>query len=80
MAPKHINNDRLIALLLFGIIALNYPLLAIFNIQILCFGIPILFLYLFISWALFIVLLALVMERGVPPESSPKPRKQLNGK
>jgi len=75
MASRQIKNDRLIVLLLFGILALNYPLLAIFNKQILWFGIPVLYLYLFLAWALFIGLLACVMERGAPPESSQKSMK-----
>ena len=75
MASRQIQNDRLIVLLLFGIIALNYPLLAIFNKQILWLGIPVLYLYLFLAWALFIGLLACVMEKGVLPKSSQKPTK-----
>jgi hypothetical protein len=55
--------ERLIGLLLIGLIAINYPLLALFNKTVLWFGIPALYLYLFVFWALFIGLAAAVMEK-----------------
>ncbi len=80
MATRQIQKDRLIVLLLFGIFALNYPLLSIFNKQILWFGIPSLYLYLFMVWALFIGLLASVMERNDTPGSSQKSTKPQDEK
>jgi hypothetical protein len=61
--------ERLIGLLLLGIIAINYPLLALFCKSVLWFGIPALYLYLFLFWALFIGLAAAVMERRESSES-----------
>ena len=55
--------ERLIGLLLIGLIAINYPLLSLFNKTVLWFGIPALYLYLFLFWALFIGLAAVVMEK-----------------
>ncbi len=55
--------ERLVVLLLIGIIAINYPLLALFSKTVLWFGIPALYLYLFVFWALFIGLAAVVIER-----------------
>ena len=80
MASKQIQKDRLIVLLLLGVLALNYPLLSIFNKQVLWFGIPSLYLYLFLVWALFIGLLACVMERGITHDSSQRPAKQQHEK
>lgn len=57
------NNDRLIALVLIGVLALNYPLLSLFSDASFLFGIPILYLYLFSIWGTFIFLAALVIER-----------------
>jgi hypothetical protein len=54
--------ERLIVLLLIGCLALNFPLLALFDRTVLWFGIPALYLYLFSLWGLFIGLMALVME------------------
>jgi hypothetical protein len=54
--------DRLVALFLFGCLALSPPLLAIFGADALVAGIPLLFLYLFAVWAILIVLLALTIE------------------
>jgi hypothetical protein len=61
--------ERLIGLLLLGIMAINYPLLALFCKSVLWFGIPALYLYLFVFWALFIGLAAVVMERRESSES-----------
>lgn len=54
--------ERLIGLLLIGLIAINYPLLALFSKSVLWFGIPALYLYLFVFWALFIGVVVAVME------------------
>jgi hypothetical protein len=65
--------DRLIALFLLGALLLSPPLLAIFRVDALVFGIPLLFLYLFFAWALLIVLLALAVERGRRRDPVPNP-------
>jgi hypothetical protein len=67
------HNERLVALLVAGCIALNYPFLSLFNKTGLWFGIPVLYLYLFLFWALFIGLAASVMEKREPPVSDSTP-------
>ncbi|MEN8131005.1 MAG: hypothetical protein ABFS45_12585 [Pseudomonadota bacterium] len=57
------NNDRLIALVLIGVLALNYPLLSLFSGASFLFGIPLLYLYLFSIWGILISLAALIIER-----------------
>ncbi len=57
-------NERLVALVLVGALALNYPLLSVFSDARLLFGIPVLYLYLFGGWAAFIALTALITERS----------------
>ena len=64
-------NDRLIALVLIGVLALNYPLLSLFNDASLFFGIPVLYLYLFAIWSAIISLAALIIRR--------KTKKRKNG-
>jgi len=54
--------DRLVALFLFGCLALSPPLLAIFGVPTFIAGVPILFLYLFAVWAILIALLVLIIE------------------
>lgn len=56
--------ERLIGLLLAGVILLNFPFLSMFSVDRLVFGIPVLYLYLFSVWALLIVVNALVLRRG----------------
>jgi len=55
---------RLVCLFLLGCLLFNYPLLALFNVRASVFGVPILYAYLFVAWALLIALVAAVMERG----------------
>ena len=44
------SGQKLIVIFVTGFILLNYPVLAIFNIDGLVFGIPILYLYIFVTW------------------------------
>jgi hypothetical protein len=64
MTRSAIKGQRLIVLFLFGMLLFNYPLLALFNRSAEAFGIPVLYAYIFGSWALLIGLLALVVERS----------------
>ncbi len=57
-------NQRLIALTCLGWLLFNYPLLSLFNRGGTLFGVPVLYAYLFATWAILISLLALVAERG----------------
>jgi predicted tellurium resistance membrane protein TerC len=66
--------ERLAGLLLLGLIAINYPLLALFSKTVLWFGIPALYLYLFVFWAVFIGLAAAVIEKREQSESNSKNR------
>jgi hypothetical protein len=64
MIPSTTRGQRLAALFLLGALLFNYPLLAVFNRAAYVFGIPVLYAYIFFSWALLIGLLALVVERS----------------
>ena len=52
-------NKRLVALFLLGCVLLNYPILSLVNLEILIFGIPLLYIYIFGVWCLLIALTAL---------------------
>ena len=54
-------NKRLVAIFLFGFALLNYPLLSLFKPNVLIFGLPLLYVYVFGGWCLLIGLTALVM-------------------
>ena len=56
--------ERLVALVLLGILLFNEPLLGLFDRLQLWLGIPLLYLYLFIAWGAFILLAALILEGG----------------
>lgn len=55
--------QRLIAVFLLGCVSLNYPILYLFNSSSEVFGIPVLFAYIFGTWAILIALMAFVLER-----------------
>jgi hypothetical protein len=63
MAEPAKRAPRLVALCMLGCLLLNYPILALFNVPRAVFGIPLLYVYIFIVWALLIVLMALTVER-----------------
>ena len=65
-------NERLVVLFLGGVLALNYPLLSLFGKVRLYFHIPVLYLYLFLCWGVFILGVALIMELPAAP-LYPKP-------
>ncbi len=54
--------ERLIALCIFGLLALNYPLLELFNRSATWLGIPVLLLYLMLVWGGVIILTAWILE------------------
>jgi hypothetical protein len=62
--PSVLMNQRLVALFVIGCLLFSYPLLALFNHQGEIFGIPVLFAYLFIGWAAFIVLLYCIVRKA----------------
>ena len=70
MTPIKRKIQRLLMLFVFGVLIINYPLLALFNKTVLWFGIPLLYLYLFVFWVIFIMCIAFVTERKKMPTTS----------
>ena len=64
MLRSNLKGQRLVALFLLGGLLFNYPLLAVFNVAGEAFGIPALYVYIFLAWALMIGLLAIVVDRS----------------
>lgn len=55
--------QRMIALCMLGCVLFNFPVLALFNVSETVFGVPVLYAYIFIAWALLIALMAWVAEK-----------------
>jgi len=53
----------MIALCMLGCVLFNFPILALFNVSDTLLGVPMLYAYIFIAWALLIALMAWVVER-----------------
>jgi hypothetical protein len=79
MPAKKSRDDRLIGLFLFGLLLFNYPLLAIFDVRMGLFGIPLFLFFIFSAWALFVVLIVLITASrpDEPAEPSSSPHREL---
>lgn len=62
--------ERIVALALLAALLFNYPLLSLFARDGWVFGLPILYVYLFGSWLLIILLAGLVLRRRPPRTGS----------
>lgn len=62
MGRHNLTGERLVAIFVIGTLVLNYPLLSIFSTTGLLGGIPVLYVYLFASWFVLIVTMALMIE------------------
>jgi hypothetical protein len=58
-----LTGQRLTAIFLMGMVALNYPILSLFALPRKVGGIPLLYVYVFTAWAVLIALMAWVIER-----------------
>lgn len=54
--------QRFAALSMLGMLLFNYPILTLFNVSGTLFGVPVLYAYIFIAWALLIASMALLAE------------------
>lgn len=63
MIRPSIKGQRLAALFLLGFLLFNYPLLTLFAGASHAFGVPVLYVYVFVVWAVLIGLMALVVEK-----------------
>lgn len=63
MSHPERKGQRLVALCMLGALFFNFPVLALFNVPGTLFGVPILYAYIFIAWAVLIALMALVVDR-----------------
>lgn len=54
--------ERLVALVVAAALVLNYPILDLFGDAVLWLGIPVLYLYLFVAWAIIIALIGAIMS------------------
>ncbi len=62
MSNPERKGQRLAALSMLGALVFNFPVLALFNVPGTLFGIPLLYAYVFLAWALLIALVAFVVD------------------
>jgi len=63
MDKFEVKGQRLVALCMLGVLLFNYPMLAVFNVASTVFGIPLLYVYIFVVWSLLIACMAYVVEK-----------------
>ncbi len=63
------SREYIVILFVVGVLALNYPMLELFNRPWMPFGVPVLYLYLYLVWLILILLLIVVVEHSQIPES-----------
>ncbi len=63
MIRPTLKGQRLVALFLLGCLLFNYPLLSLFASDLRIWGIPLVYVYLFLAWAVLIGAMALIIER-----------------
>lgn len=61
---ERMRSGRLTAAGAFGLLLLNYPLLALFDRPVRVFGVPLLWAYLFTLWAALIALIAYIVHEA----------------
>jgi len=71
MAEQRRTGERLVALLIGGGAVLNFPLLSVLRGRGLVAGIPMLYVYLFLVWAVLAVATALVLRSRPPASTDP---------
>lgn len=64
MLRRNLTGQRLLVLCMLGWLLFNYPLLTLFDGAADWLGLPALWMYLFVAWALLIAGMAWVAERG----------------
>ena len=67
MTTDELKTRRLVGLFLLGCTLFNYPILSLFNLPVSISGIPLLFVYVFVTWALLIVSIFLVTKLTYRP-------------
>ncbi len=76
MKRPEIAGDRMVGLFLLGALAFNAPILSVFSADAFIAGIPVLYVYLFVTWAALIALMALTARRsGRAGAPRPPPRR-----
>jgi len=64
MSDFESKGQRFVALCMLGVLLFNYPILALFNVSGVLFGVPVLYAYIFIVWTALIALMAWIAESG----------------
>jgi len=63
-AMRQQSKESIVILFIVGVLALNYPMLDLFDQPWMPFGVPLLYLYLYLVWLVLIILLIVVVEHS----------------
>jgi hypothetical protein len=59
---EHRTSARLVALAVLAFLLFNYPLLRLFDVDVIVLGVPLVWLYVFVAWAVLIALVGLTVR------------------
>jgi len=62
MTKDKVKDKRLVGLFLLGCLLFNFPILSLFNHNVIVLGIPLLYLYMFSIWFILIVFIYLITK------------------
>jgi hypothetical protein len=60
---RHAIGRRLVVIFLIGSVLLNYPVLALFSRDEMIAGIPLLYVYVFVTWGVLIAAMAMIVRQ-----------------
>ncbi len=79
MSRPSVTGEGLFFLFLLGVFLFNPPLLAIFDLPLQVFGVPLLYIYLFSCWGVLLLLVAFIIERGGDAQEIQESREEAAG-
>lgn len=65
------SREYIVILFIIGALALNYPVLGLFDRAVALFGVPLLYFYLYLMWFMLIILLIAVIQHSEIREPEP---------
>ena len=65
MMRRGLARQRLVAVFLTAALLFNYPVLSLFDRPVAFFGLPLLYVYMFVVWGVVIAFIAWIVERSI---------------
>lgn len=79
MTNNGLRGEKLLWIFCLALLLISYPILTIFNVRVMVWGIPLLYMYIFLAWLLIIVFIFMVIgrRRRSDEEATPDSKNRL---